>query len=489
MSALHQKDAYKIGHINQYPVGTTEIYSNLTARSGNYKNVPTDGVCFIGVQYFVLDYLINEWNITFFNKDKSEVCNKYKRRVSKILGYDVDVSHIENLHDLGYLPVVIKALPEGSFVPYGIPLLTIKNTLPEFYWVTNMLESVMSAELWQPITSATTYMSYKRLFHKFADITGSPKEFISYQGHDFSFRGMAGRHAAAISGFAVLGAGAIGTDCIPAIDIAEDFYGADVDKEIVGETINSTEHSVQSSNGKETEYDTYVRFLTEVYPSGMVGIVSDTWDFWNVIDNYLPRLKSIIMARDGKLVLRPDSGNPVDVICGTVSNLGAGHLPEEKGLIECLWNTFGGTINEKGYKVLDSHIGAIYGDSITWERAHAILEKLEKKGFASCNIVLGIGSYSYQLNSRDTHGMAVKSTHAIINGIHTPIFKEPKTDTDNVKKSAKGYLMVSKVGNEYKLWNDVDQKQESHGCLEIIFKDGKLIKRTTLSEIRGLTKL
>jgi len=248
MSAIHQKDAYKIGHIHQYPKGTTEIYSNFTARSGSRSNVPgSTGVYFVGLQYFIKDYLIREWDETFFRKPKSEVVAKYQRRVSGILGYSVDVTHVEELHDLGHLPIRIKALPEGTFVPYGVPMLTIRNTLPEFYWVTNMLESVISAELWQPITSATSYAAYRNLCYKLAEETGSPLEFVPYQCHDFSFRGMAGRHAAAVSGFATLAMGAVGTDCIPAIDLAEDYYGARTD-EVVGQSVNATEHSVASSS-------------------------------------------------------------------------------------------------------------------------------------------------------------------------------------------------------------------------------------------------
>jgi nicotinamide phosphoribosyltransferase len=248
MSALHQKDSYKISHREQYPAGTTKIYSNFTARSGKNQNVPTDGICFVGLQHFILDYLIEDWDYSFFTRSIDRVVNQYQRRVSNIVGYKVNVDHIRALHKLGYLPIEIKALPEGSMVPYGVPMLTVVNTKPEFFWVTNMLESVLSAELWQPITSATTYMAYKKLGLRYAELTGADKEFVRYQFHDFGFRGMAGRHAAASSGFAVLAAGAYGTDNIPAIDLAEDYYHADSDTEIVGVSVNATEHSTETSS-------------------------------------------------------------------------------------------------------------------------------------------------------------------------------------------------------------------------------------------------
>lgn len=564
MSALHQKDSYKVNHKDQYAPGTTKIYSNFTARSGKNQNVPTDGVCFIGLQHFILGYLIEDWDYSFFTRSIDRVVNRYQRRVSNIVGYKVNVDHIRALHKLGYLPIEIKALPEGSMVPYGVPMLTIVNTKPEFFWVTNMLESVLSAELWQPITSATTYMAYKKLGLRYAELTGADKEFVRYQFHDFGFRGMAGRHAAAASGFTVLAAGGYGTDNIPAIDLAEDYYGADSDKEIVGVSVPATEHSCMCSGTKENEFDTYKRLINEVYPTGFVSIVSDTWDFWQVVTDYLVRLKSDIVARDGRVVIRPDSGDPVEILCGmeipvvpeqyvaldSIDSIGvyitedirdqirtetphgeigdsevtkiykAGekyyqatveidwnrydkqyyyedgcHLlsiqeieltAEQKGLIQCLWDIFGGTVTDKGFKLLDTHIGAIYGDSITYKRAEEIFRRLAAKGFASSNVVLGIGSYSFQYVTRDTHGMAMKSTYAEINGAGVEIFKDPKTD-NGIKKSAKGLLMITQENDVYKLVDQVSVDQERHGCLETVFKDGQLVKSTTLAEIRAIT--
>lgn len=558
MFAPFQKDVYKVDHRSQYATGTTEIYSNFTARSGKNQNVPTDAVTFIGLQHLIVDYLIEEWDYSFFHRSRDKVVKKYQRLVSNILGKEISVDHITALHKLGYLPVEIKALPEGSQVPYGVPMFTIKNTHPDFYWVTNMLESVISAELWLPITSATTLMAYKKLGLRYAEMTGADKEFVRYQFHDFGFRGMAGRHAAALSGFAALAAGSYGTDNIPAIELAEEYYGANSDKEIIGVSVPATEHSVMCSGTKEAEFDTYNRLITEVYPDGIVSIVSDTWDFWQVVTDYLPRLKDVIMARDGKVVIRPDSGDPVDILCGLnipvvpdtrysleewieddivdrvreetphgeygecevtkIYRKGEkyyratveidwnrydkqyyyedGHrmvsfeeiqpMPEYKGLIQCLWEIFGGTMTDKGYKVLDSHIGSIYGDSITYKRAEEIFDRLERKGFSSNNVVLGIGSFTYQYVTRDTHSHALKSTYAKINNTGVPIFKDPKTD-NGTKKSAKGLLKVEKHNGIYTLLDNVSSEEEQTGCLETVFKDGQLIKETTLAEIRKLT--
>lgn len=218
--------------------------------------------------------------------------------------------------------------------------------------------------------------------------------------------------------------------------------------------------------------------ITNIYPSGIVSYVSDTYDFWRVVTKILPELKDDIMARDGKVVIRPDSGDPIKIICGDPwAEVGS---PESKGLIECLWETFGGTVNEYGYKVLDPHIGAIYGDSITYERAKKILTRLKDKGFSSDNIVFGIGSYTYQYVTRDTHGFAVKATMGVVNGEQRAIFKDPKTDS-GLKKSAKGLLHVTE---DLELVDDVTWLQEDKGALKTVFENGKMIDYTTLDEIR-----
>ena len=281
----------------------------------------------------------------------------------------------------------------------------------------------------------------------------------------------------------------------------------------------------------------YIKRLLELYPKGIVSVVSDTFNLWDVLTEYLPQLKEEILNRDGKLVIRPDSGDPVDIICGywrrkddnqtyeeykswiteerirREVKIDSSKLAAEKGVIELLWDIFGGTINEQGFKVLDPHIGAIYGDSITLERATEICERLKAKGFASTNIVLGIGSYTYQYNTRDTFGFAIKATYGEITypedsvdaGIEErEIFKDPITD-DGTKKSKKGLLQVNLFekhnGNcdmmgcdmngcmgickELSVKDQCTWDEEKTGLLTTVFKDGKLVKETTLDEIRN----
>jgi nicotinamide phosphoribosyltransferase len=221
----------------------------------------------------------------------------------------------------------------------------------------------------------------------------------------------------------------------------------------------------------------------KLYPSGILSVVSDTWDLWNVLTNILPQLKDEIMARDGKLVIRPDSGNPADIICGTVDDTPAG-----RGVIELLWEVFGGTVNDKGYKVLDSHIGAIYGDSINYDRAKEITERLQDKGFASTNIVLGVGSFTYQYVTRDTFGFAMKATWAQINGDPHNLFKDPITD-DGTKKSATGRLSVQKnAAGEYALIDKATPEQEANSSLQTVWKNGFFTKAWTFAEVRDTLK-
>jgi len=481
-SPILLKDGYKVGHKFQYPQGTTLVYSNLTPRKS--RNDGTDEIVFFGLQYFIKEYLLRQFDEYFFSKSKEEVLQQYARRIDNYLGKDsITYHHIEALHQLGYLPLEIKALPEGSLVPMRTPVFTIKNTLPEFFWLTNMLETLLSAILWKPCTSATTAFQYLKVFTQYAKETvGEDASFIPWQGHDFSFRGMSGVEDAVMSGAAHL-LSFTGTDTIPAIDFLETYYLADCEKELIGGSVPATEHSVMCMGTQDNEIDTFSRLITEIYPAGIVSIVSDTWDFWQVITEFLPQLKDRILARNGKVVIRPDSGDPVKIIVGDKeAPLGS---PEYKGAIECMWETFGGTTTDKGYKLLDSHIGLIYGDSITIERQLAILEGLKQKGFASYNVVLGIGSYTYEYVTRDTFGFAMKATYGEVNGIGRDIFKDPKTD-DGTKKSAKGLIQVYRntTTGKLELKDQCSWEEEAQGELKTVFKDGKLIVDWTLEAIR-----
>jgi len=482
INPLNSIDFYKAAHIDQYPDNTTMIYSNFTPRSSKHSNLPhtNERIVFFGLQYYIMSFLLETWDSEFFAKDKEEVVAEYRRRMDTSLGmYVVDTKHIAALHDLGYLPIEIKAVPEGTEVSMKVPCLTIHNTHPDFAWLVNYLESSLSCYLWKACTSATTARWYRRLMDKYAAKTGTDLDTVDFQAHDFSFRGMASIMDASLSGAAHL-TSFKGTDTVAAIDLLEDYYLADAKENMMGGSVAATEHSVMSAYGEEYEMSVFRRLLSEVYPEGIVSIVSDTYDYWRLLTEYLPMMKHYVMARhNGKLVIRPDSGDPVKIICGDPdAPIGS---PEYKGSVAVLWDIFGGHQTETGHRMLDPRIGLIYGDSITPERAEEILEKLHLKGYASGNIVLGIGSYTYQHVTRDTYGFAVKATAAEIEGEMVELFKDPKTD-DGTKKSARGLLRVF----DGKLQDQ--QATIEGGDLETIFKNGVLSRVQSLEEIRERLK-
>lgn len=573
MNAAVHTDYYKTFHKMAYHPDINKVYSNFTSRNGKLSNVPNNAeVVFVGLQYFIKDYLINEWNETFFKLDKEKAVNNIKRYVNSAIGCDYDASHFEALHDLGYLPIKIKALPEGSLVPYGVSPVTFTNTVDGFQWLPNYLETVFSNENWPVQTSATTAFAYLKNTISAFNRAGLPLDLVPFMCHDFSARGCFGRQAAAMSGFGHL-CSFVGTDTVSALAFAEKYYNADVTKELVGASVCATEHSTATSyilalaeekgiSKLEAEIE-YVRYLMSVVPEGILSHVSDSFDFWDFVTEGLPTLKDEILARNGKLVIRPDSGDPVEVLCGkkfkTVNTHGADDFDswkdavacdiddlfrdeldaespyysitglytgkfgnykvtytpelnrhdktyyyvdnwkddveyctfeklelsaEDKGLIECLYEIFGGTDSPNGLKLLHDNIGAIYGDSITLDRQQQIIERLEAKGFAGI-VVLGVGSYSYQYVTRDTHGSAVKATYVEKNGKGVNVFKDPATDKK--KKSACGLLRIEKENGKFVQYDQQTPEQEALGYLETVFVDGSLIRETSLQEIR--TKL
>lgn len=487
-------DAYKFDHRRQYPHDTRVVYSNWTPRG---TRIPGQNeVVFFGLQYFLKKYLMEEMYDGFFSEPVDLVKYKYQRRIDGMLGPNsIGTEHIEKLHALGYIPLSFRALPEGTVCPTRVPMLTVENTDPEFSWVTNYFETLMSCILWMPCTSATIAYRMRKLLDSWAEKTGDPL-FVPWQGHDFSFRGMAGLEAAMMSGAGHL-LSFTGTDTVPALDFIEEYYGSFKQsyQEFLGGSVAATEHSVMCANGPDGECGSFER-LIDLYPSGILSVVSDTWDLWQVLTKFLPALKDKILARDGKLVIRPDSGDPADILCGDPKYAGAHGAPQAKGVIELLWEEFGGTINDKGYRVLDPHVGAIYGDSITYDRASDICFRLESNGYASTNIVLGMGSFGYQYQTRDTFGFAMKATWADVGGEGRDLFKKPVTDSGE-KFSAKGRLAVlrmedgivipcshtPKVGELFVV-EKASPAIEAASLLTPVWKNGKFLRTQTFADIR-----
>lgn len=493
--ALTDTDAYKLGHVHMYPEGTEYVLSNFTDRGSRIEGV-THTVHF-GLQAFLHSWITEAWK-PFFAATEDEVAEQYDEFTLSILGpNNVGSDHIRALHKLGYLPLRFRSLPEGARVPLRVPKFTVENTHPDFFWLTNYIETAMSAAIWQPATSATIADRFRQLLDEWAIKTTGSTEGVQWQGHDFSFRGMAGIHAAAASG-AGHALSFTGSDNLNVVNYVDDFYGP-AEGLVVG-SVPASEHSVATAFGPSDEKGYFLRLMAQ-NPTGILSAVSDSYDLFNVLTVVLPEIKDEILARDGKLVIRPDSGDPVDILTGTLKwpedNLRwpdstrdeDTRTPAEVGVVELLWNLFGGTETEQGYKVLDPHIGVIYGDSITYDRAKAIMERLEAKGFASTNVVFGIGSYTYQYQTRDTFMSAMKATWVQVNGEGIDIFKDPATDS-GTKKSARGRIAVVEKDGEYRLIDSTlgDLIEHVEGteadALQTVWEDGEFVKTETFAEIR-----
>jgi nicotinamide phosphoribosyltransferase len=449
-------DFYKAGHIDQYPKDIRRIWVNFTPRSTRVEG--ETGVIFFGLQRFIKKILLEQFNEHFFLRSWPIIEKGYTEVIQKTLGIaNPRIDHIKQLHQHGSLPLDIYALPEGTHVPFGVPAVVIVNNRDWAFWLPNYIETMMSNNLWHACTSASTAHRFRRLFLKHAKAAGETDfSFVDWQGHDFSYRGMSGDEGAKLSGMGHL-LSFSGTDTLPAILDAHRYYHADLS---VGGSVPATEHSVMCAGTKESERETFRRLIQDVYKTGIVSIVSDTWDLWKVLTEIIPSLKDEILARDGKVVIRPDSGDPVKILTGDPNAIGPAHW----GAMWLLANAVGVDgpripSPESGmWKI--RKMGLIYGDSITVERADQILTKARREGFSPYNFVFGIGSYTYQYVTRDTYNFAFKAT-AVERWIEDviydedgdgskkvgvrkieAIYKEPVTAGDFSKKSARGIPAV-----------------------------------------------
>lgn len=547
INSLYLTDGYKVGHKAMLAPGTTKLYGTWIPRSVKHAPEGITKIVSFG-QQLVWKWLHDEFEENFFFTEKRqwigenpkgvalEEYNELKfealqfvKDMSLYLGMEYDGKHFEELWDLGYLPIKVKALPEGIETNPNIPHMTFVNTVDGFAWLTLYLETVVSSLAWKPSTAATIAKLYRRQAEEWVAKTDNQNLWlVDWMCHDFSARGLDPMsqyliglgHATSFKG----------SDTLPVIPAARYFYGVGKDEMPIG-SVNASEHSVSTTKIFTVGENQMIADWLKIFPKGILSIVADTFDLWKLITEYLPANKDAIMARDGKLVIRPDSGDPVDIICGINSTkeylvaeetgsdefMNEWGKPSTKGVIELLWDIFGGTINEQGYKVLDPHIGAIYGDSITPERQRQIYERLAAKGFAATNIVLGVGSFTYQYNTRDTLGFAAKGAWFEVETIEVQnilgkegykledvtvkksynIYKDPVTD-DGIKKSLKGLLQVfetkktsEETGITYskiEVKTECTPEEENTGLLQVIYEDGKFYNTTTLEEIRERLK-
>ena len=477
-------DFYKAVHAEMLPKGITKSVSYFTPRMSRVKR--WDKLVMFELQGFIKTYLIDYFNNEFFGKPFSSVIESYRRIMDVSLGLNVyNIEKIENLHRLGYLPIEIVALPEGTLVPVHVPMFGITNTHPDFAWLPQALESLISAEMWHPMIAATVGYTYRQIVNEYYDKTCDDNLSRARALGSFDFRGEECLQSAVKAG-AGWCLSFLNTATVPTIPYLEQMYNCDCTKEPVAFGSPSTEHSVMCSNyAVDGDEITFLRrALTEIYPNTSFSCVCDSYDYWNVVDNILPQLKKEILEHKGCFLVRGDSGDPVEVVTKTVFRL---------------WEHFGGTINSKGYKVLDPHVKAIYGDSITVQRCEEIYKILAENGFACSNVALGVGSFSFQCIeedgilkpfTRDTFSCCIKATYCEINGEPYPIFKNPKEG--GFKKSQKGCCVVRFSEGRWDLsfedeytWDEaVAAAEVNENLLQTVFKDGKLVKEYSLAEIR-----
>ncbi|MSP09965.1 MAG: nicotinate phosphoribosyltransferase [Flavobacteriaceae bacterium] len=442
-------DSYKVSHWRQYPPGTQRVYSYFESRKGSVHPQTT----FFGLQYWLKQYLAGEV-VTAEKIDRAETLfNKhFGGKVFNRAGWE----HILNKHN-GYLPIEIKAVPEGTVVGESNVLMTVENTDDESYWLTNYLETLL-VQVWYPSTVATQSREMKKVITNYLTKTGDPS-LVDFKLHDFGFRGVTCPEQAAIGGAAHL-INFKGTDTIPGVVLANEFYHEDM----AGFSIPAAEHSTITSWGREHEVDA-CRNMLEQYPTGLVATVSDSYDIFNCCANIWGGvLKEQLLARDGVLVVRPDSGDPPTVVIQVLDILG------EK---------FGYTTNAKGFKVLHPKVRVIQGDGIDFKMLDLILDAMMKKGLSADNIAFGSGGGLLQKLNRDTQRFAFKCSDVVIGDKHRDVYKQPVTDGG--KKSKAGRLKLVWLKGSLTTVPEIDPRADQ---MQIVFKNGKILADQTFAEIR-----
>lgn len=471
-------DSYKQCHNRMYPDNQECLVSYLTPRKAMNEDFPKMVV--YGVQPFIFD-MMDAFD-SFFAMPLEWAMYDYDKYIGVHLGLDnVARDRIIELHELGYLPLEIRALPEGTVVNMGVPIVEMRNTHPRFAWLVQWVECLLQTEVWPMCAYATVGWEYHKVAEKYYNMTAPGADPFMAMA-DFGFRGMSCMEdATRCSASWLLSFNK--TSTIPALPYLDDYYNADCTKNKIGIGAVSTEHSVMAANfamdGDEISF--VKRMLTEIYPNTSFSMVSDTYDYWNMVNNIIPACKEEILAHNGKLLIRPDSGDMVEISIKTIQKL---------------WDEFGGTVNEAGYKVLDPHIGLIYGDGCTLNRVAEIYELLAQMGFAATNVVFGVGAFCFHalfspdnkftVLTRDTWGMAMKATYGVFGGVEVPIFKDPKTD-NGLKKSQKGCCLVRKLADGsfdcidgYREWVEDIKTQ-----LIPVYKDGESINEQEFLNIRA----
>lgn len=453
---LLSTDVYKMGHMEQYAPGTNLVYSYLCARKRDKQ------VINFGLQYYLKEYLqqpITIQNVVEFLDIRKSILGPTPDHIAQKLF---------SLQELGYIPMRIKTIPEGTILPSWNIMSSYVNTDPRFPWVVGFFESLLLKQ-WNTCTVATYSRQLHDLVYKYGVLTCDNLDFLPYSVHDFGYRGVSSEETALLSGMSHL-INFLGTDTVLGVYGAKKYYNA---KDPVGLSVPASEHSVMCSFGPDFEYEAFEHML-DTYPEGIVSIVSDTYNLWKVLGNFAPRLKDRILKRNGKVVFRPDSGDPEKIILGDPNGTTE---EEKKGALKLIQEVFGFEINNKGYKVTNPKVGLIYGDGFYYDRFETVIRNMSLVKQASSNLVVGIGGLLLQNHNRDEFGFSMKATYIQKKGLAENIYKDPITDPG--KKSHCGLMSLVKRpshgGYYYETIDKCDWYQEQRGELRTVFEDGKLI--------------
>jgi nicotinamide phosphoribosyltransferase len=447
-------DSYKYSQWCQYPPKTTVVYSYIESRGGKY-----DATVFFGLQAFIKEYLLTPININMI--DEAEAIITAHGEPFNRAGW----IYILMEHD-GYLPVTIKAAPEGLVIPTGNVLVTIENTDPNCYWLTSFLETALLRAVWYPTTVATNSYENKKLILDYLEKTGDPTA-IAFKLHDFGARGVSSLESAGLGGLAHL-VNFMGTDTVEALLAARRYYGADM----AGFSVPAMEHSTVTSWGRENEVASY-RNMVKVNgkPGGIVSAVSDSYDIFNACKLWGTELKQDVLDSGATLVVRPDSGDPADIVLKC---------------LKILDQYFGHTVNAKGYKVLNN-VRVLQGDGINHASIRSILYTATLAGYSADNIVFGQGGALLQIVNRDDQKFAMKASAALVNGTWVDVYKDPITDKGKRSKKGKLELIQHKDGT----FTTMREEEVAETCvgsdmrmLETVFQNGELFRDMTFDEVR-----
>lgn len=446
-SIVTDTDSYKFSQYNQYPEGTTNVYSYVESRGGTWNQT-----VFFGLQIFLKEYLSK--GITQEDIDTAELIATAHGEPFNRQGWE----YILREYD-GKLPLRIKAVPEGSVIPVKNVLATVENTDPNCAWLTSYIETALLRAIWYPTTVCTNSYESKRIINYYLEKSGDVSS-IDFKLQDFGARGVSSFESAGIGGLAHL-VNFKGTDTVTSLLYGKEYYNIDM----AGFSIPAMEHSTVTSWGKDHEVDSY-RNMVKLYgkPGTLFACVSDSYNIYDACRKWGTVLKDDVINSGATLVVRPDSGYPPEVVAEC---------------LKILDTYYGHTVNEKGYKVLNN-VRIIQGDGITQDIIDRILYRATIDGYSADNIAFGQGGKLLQGVDRDTQKFAMKCSYIRVNGIDRDVFKSPITDMG--KESKKG--RVTLYQNDEGYFTDIEGRTDATEVLEVVFENGKIVKEYNFDEVR-----